>query len=129
MITIRQTYYIKASPADVWQALTNVKDIESWSAAPARMDDRNGTEFSLWSGNVWGRNIRVIPQKQLMQEWYSVEDKPWEKPSIVNFILCSDGKGTKVDLLQTNVPDEYARGISQGWGEYYLGALRDYLEH
>ncbi len=128
MKTIQQTYHIQASPADVWRALTNAKDIENWSAGPARMNDQVGTEFSLWSGNIWGKNIKVVPQKQLIQEWYSVEDKPWDKPSVVNFMLCAEKNGTQVELLQTDVPDEYAKGISDGWREYYLGPLKDYIE-
>ncbi len=128
MKTIKQTYHIKASPEEVWTALTNAKDIQNWSAAPARMDERTGTEFSLWGGNIWGKNIKVVHQKQLIQEWYSMEDKPWDKPSIVNFMLSPEKEGTQVDLLQVDVPDEYAKGISDGWGEYYLGPLRDYLE-
>jgi len=35
--------------------------IEGWGAGPAKMDEKVGTEFSLWDGEVWGKNIKVIP--------------------------------------------------------------------
>lgn len=46
-----------------------------------------------------------------------------------------DKKGTKendkvlIDLLHTDIPDNEAEDIEQGWKEYYLGPLKKYLEN
>ena len=125
MKTIRQTYHIHASIQEVWQALVDPKDIESWGAGPAKMDEKVGTEFSLWDGEVWGKNIKVIPNRKLVQEWYGGK---WDKPSITTFSLHKEEDGTRIDFLHEDVPDKEAKDIEQGWKDYYLGPLKEYVE-
>lgn len=126
MKTIKQTYKIKAPIAKVWQALVDPSEIDFWGAGPAEMDDKVGTEFSLWGGDIHGKNIEVADSKKLIQEWFGGE---WDEPSIATFTLkVADGK-TEVELIQTNVPDDEAKEISDGWKQYYLGAIKEYLEN
>ena len=128
MKIIKQIYLMNAPVADVWHALVNSKNIAAWGAGPAKMDGKTGTEFTLWGGSIWGKNIKVIPEKELVQEWFSEEDGHWDKPSIVTFTLKQEENGTRVELLHTDVPDMFAKNIEDGWKEYYLGPLRDYVE-
>lgn len=58
MKTIKQTYLINASRQDVWQALIDPVIIDKWGGGPARMNDRVGTEFSLWGGDIYGKISR-----------------------------------------------------------------------
>jgi activator of HSP90 ATPase len=67
---IKQTYKIKAPVKKVWEALVQPKDIAAWSGSPAKMNAKVGTKFSLWDGEIFGKNILVEPQKKLVQEWY-----------------------------------------------------------
>lgn len=128
MKSINQTYHIVASASDIWQALTNSKDIKKWGAGPAKMDDKVGTKFSLWGGDIWGKNIEVIPEKKLVQEWYSKENEKWEKPSIVTITLIKEEKGIRLFLHQTDLPDAFATNIANGWRDYYLEPLKSYVE-
>lgn len=129
MKTIRQTYFIEAPVSDVWQALINPKKIDAWGGGPAKMDDKPGTEFTLWGGSIWGKNIKVEPEKELVQEWFSDEDEKWDKPSIASFMLVPDKNGTRLDLLHTDVPGKNAKSIDEGWKEYYLGPLKEFAEN
>jgi len=36
--------------------------------------------------------------------------------------------GVRIDLLHKDVPDADAESIEQGWKEYYLGQIKEYLE-
>lgn len=125
MKTIKQTYHIKAPISEVWQALVNPKYIEEWGAGPAQMDDNVGTQFKLWGGDIHGTNIEVVPEKKLVQEWYSGN---WSEPSIATFELFAEHGGTRVEFLHENVPDQDAKDIEEGWKDYYLGPLKDFLE-
>lgn len=125
MKTIKQTYHIKSPIERVWRALVNKNDIESWGADEAKMDDKEGAEFSLWNGDIYGKNIKVIPQKKLVQEWFAGK---WDQPSIVTFELSEENGGTKIILLHDGVPDKEARDIDEGWKDYYLGPLKHYVE-
>lgn len=129
MKTIKQTYAIGAPVSVVWEALVNPKKINEWGGGPAKMDDRAGTKFTLWGGSIWGKNLKVIPEKELVQEWFSDEDTKWDKPSIAAFTLKKDKDGTVLELIHTDVPDKYAKSIEEGWREYYLGPLKEYAQN
>ncbi|MCL6096844.1 MAG: SRPBCC domain-containing protein [Patescibacteria group bacterium] len=125
MKTIVQDYHINAPIEKVWEALVNSQDINNWGGGPAKMDDKEGTKFSLWGGDIYGTNIEVERFKKLVQEWYGGK---WEEPSIVTFKLEKHGNSTGVQLLHENVPDKEYDDIDKGWKEYYLGPLKEYAE-
>lgn len=126
MKTISQTYEIKAQAAEVWKALVDPKIIEAWGGGPAVMDDKAGTKFSLWGGSIHGKNLEVISNKKLVQDWYS-ED--WPEPSTATFELIAEKNGTRLEFNQVNVPDDEVEEIADGWRDFYLGPLKDYLEN
>lgn len=125
MRTIRQTYLINSSLDEVWKALTNPKYINAWGGGPAKMDDKVGTKFELWGGDIYGKNIEVVPLERLVQEWFAGN---WEKPSTATFTLTEEKDAVKINLLHTGLPDNETKDIEQGWKEYYLGPLKEYLE-
>ena len=125
MRIIKQTYKIKASVKKVWSALTNPKEIAAWGAGPAKMSAKKGAKFSLWGDSIWGKNIEVIPEKKLVQEWYGGD---WEKPSILT-ILISEKKGiTEIKLTHKDVPENEIRDFAEGWDSYYFGPMKEYLD-
>ncbi len=126
MKAIRQTYHIKASTEEVWRALVDPKYIEGWGGGPAKMSDKVGSQFSLWGGDVYGKNIEVIPGKLLVQEWFGGK---WNKPSIATFELSSKNEQTTIEFTHVDVPESEYKDIEQGWKDYYLGPLKDYLEN
>ena len=125
MKTIKQTYLINSSLGEVWKALTDPKYIDVWGGGPVKMDDKVGTKFEFWGGDIHGKNIEVVPLKKLVQEWFGGK---WDKPSLVTFTLTKEDSKVIIDLLHTDIPDNEAKDIEQGWEEYYLGPLKEYLE-
>lgn len=125
MKSIKQTYKINAPVDKVWDALVNPSVIEKWGGGPAEMNDQEGSEFKLWGGDIYGKNIKVIKNKKLVQEWIEGD---WDKPSIVSFNLSeSDGK-TTVELVHTDIPDNQAKDIEEGWKDYYMIPLKELVE-
>jgi uncharacterized protein YndB with AHSA1/START domain len=68
MKIIRQIYNINSSIDEVWRALTDEKYINGWGGGPSKMRALEGFEFSLWGGSIWGKNIKIVPNKKLVQE-------------------------------------------------------------
>jgi len=125
MKVVKQTYEINAPVDKVWDALINPNQIEKWGGGPAEMNDQEGSEFKLWGGDIYGKNIKVIKNKMLVQEWIEGD---WDKPSIVTFNLNdSDGK-TTVELIHTDIPDNQAKDIEEGWRDYYMIPLKELVE-
>jgi activator of HSP90 ATPase len=125
MQTIKQRHYINATTEEIFTAITNPVTIELWSGYPAHMEAKENTEFSIFDGDIYGRNISIIPNKQLIQEWY-FGDNPVE--SIVTITLNSRNKGTCVTLEHINVPDEVMKEFEEGWRKYYWGAIKEFFK-
>lgn len=126
MKTIKQTYLINSPVEKVWQALIDPKIIEDWGGGPAKMSAEVGFEFSLWGGDIHGKNIEVIPNTKLVQDWMAGK---WKEYSKVTFNLSEEDGKTKVELIHENIPDKEAKEIEDGWKRYYLGPLKKLLEN
>jgi activator of HSP90 ATPase len=121
MKTFKKTFRINAEPSDIYSALTNPKTIELWSGYPAEMSTVPGSEFSLWEGDITGRNIEFIENRKVVQEWYFGEQTV---KSVVTISIEPEGDHSSVTIEHTNIPDEEFADISEGWREYYIDAIR-----
>ncbi len=122
MKQIKRYYTITANPKDVYNALTNKNMLEIWTGEPAEMNTDEGSVFSLWGGSITGVNLKFIENEQIVQQWFFGEDS---EDSIVTMKIHPHKKGTSVELLHTNIPDEAFENISEGWDEDYFGALKE----
>ena len=120
MATIKQSYPMNASPAKVFKALTDPKIIAKWSGAKAKMSAKKGAAFEIWEGDMFGKNLSVIKDKKLVQEWCTRSFK-----SKVTFTIKAKGKNSVVDLLHEDVPTKSKNDYASGWKDYYLGAIQD----
>lgn len=125
MKTIKQSHFINATPEEVYTALTNPLTIELWSGYPAEMQPVEGSEFTLFEGDISGMNLSLIPNRQVVQEWFFGEG---QEKSIVTILLKESEKGTRVELEHTNVPDEEWENMEEGWKSYYWGAIKKYFK-
>ncbi|MFO7827288.1 MAG: SRPBCC domain-containing protein [Bacteroidales bacterium] len=125
MKDFKKYYILTAPPEDVFIALTNPFTIELWTGYKAVMDDKEGTEFSLWEGDITGRNISIEENKKIVQEWYFGDQ---EEKSIVTIKIFDHKKGSQVELNHTNIPDEVYDNIVEGWNEFYFGAVKAFFE-
>ncbi len=120
MKTFKNTFRIYAEPSDVYAALTNRYTIELWTGYPAVMDTVPGSEFSLWDGDITGKNIEFITDKKIVQEWH-FGDQP--EVSLVTITIDKDRENSLVTVEHTNIPDDDFADIAEGWREYYFGAI------
>ena len=82
------------------------------------------SEFSLWDGDITGKNLEFIPDKKVVQEWY-FGDNP--EKSTVTITIQPDKEGSSVTVEHTNIPDEDFNDIAEGWREYYMGAIINFF--
>lgn len=125
MKRFKKYFVIPAEPEEVFYALTNPFTIELWTGYPATMDTEVGTEFSLWEGDITGKNLEIITNKKIVQEWY-FGDQP--EQSIATIKLFDNKKGTQLEVIHENIPDEDFENIVEGWNEYYIGAIIEFFE-
>ena len=124
MKEFKKYFKLSASPADIYNALTNPTMIEIWTGEPAVMSTDAESEFSLWDGEIVGRNIEFVTDQKIVQSWYFGEDVE----SIVTIKLHLDKQGTNVEVHQTNIPDEAYENIAEGWESDYFASLSELFD-
>jgi len=122
MKNLKKYYTISADSQDVYTALTNPFTIELWTGEKALMSEDEGFEFSLWGGDIVGKNLIIDPGKSITQQWF-FDDENDENPSIVTIKLWEVKGGCSVELLHTNIPDDAFENIVDGWDNSYFGAI------
>ena len=125
MKDLHRHYKIKGSPAEVYTALTNPFSIALWTGFDAVMKEEPGTEFSLFEGDIEGKNLAFEKDRRIVQEWYFGEQK---QESIVTITLKPERYYTRIELHHSNIPDEAFEDISYGWDHYYFGGLKEFFE-
>lgn len=124
MKNYKKYFTLPATPEEVYIALTNPLTIKLWTGEDAEMSTVVGSEFSLWSGSIVGKNLEFEENKKIAQQWFFNQ----EEESIATIKLHADEKGTSVELNHTNIPDEDFENITEGWREAYMGSLQEYFE-
>jgi uncharacterized protein YndB with AHSA1/START domain len=125
MKTFKKYYSLPAPPEEVYLAMTKAQSIQLWTGADVEFAEEAGTEFSFWDGDIVGKNIEFDFGKKIVQQWYFGEEN---EPSIVTIKLHPDKKGTSLEFVQTNIPDEDYDDFTAGITEHYLGGLGDFFE-
>ena len=110
-------------PEEVYQALVNPFTIELWSGEPAKMSEIVGEEFSLLDGNISGRNVSFIPNREIRQVWFFGDVE-----SEVTIRLFGEKNNTQVWIEHTGIPDDAYENMLEGWGEAYLDPLKGFFE-
>jgi len=124
MKIFKKTFRINAEPSDIYSALTNPLTIELWSGYPAEMSTEPGSEFSLWEGDITGKNLEFIQDRKVVQEWYFGDQS---EKSIVTISISADGENSFVTVEHTNIPDDEFSQIAEGWREFYFGAITSFF--
>jgi uncharacterized protein YndB with AHSA1/START domain len=125
MSQIEQTYRINAPITKVWQALTNAAVAEQWGAAPAKVDAREGGEYSYWGGDIHGVFTKLVPQKLIEQDWYGHDNPDWKYT--VSFTFEGDDTATTVHMVFAgNILDE--QKDIKDWQDYYFTPIKELLE-
>ena len=89
------------------------------------MSTEPGSDFSLWDGEIVGRNIEFVTNQKIVQQWFFGE----ECDSVVTIKLHPDKSGgTNVEVHQTNIPDEAFDNITEGWESDYFGGLKELFD-
>lgn len=120
MKSFKKYYKLFASPADIYNALTNPFMIEIWTGEKAVFKTEPGSDFSMWDGAIVGKNVKFEMDKMIQQIWLFDDVE-----SMVTIKLHNEKKYTSIELNHSNIPDEAFDNIALGWDEDYFGALEE----
>lgn len=122
--TIKQTVLFKAPPHEVYEALMDEKIHARFTASAAQISSQVGGSFSAYDGYISGRNIELIPDRKIVQEWRAVDWEP-KKISKITFEFSAVPEGTQLDFTHTGLPEGTEDDFAQGWIENYWNPMRN----
>jgi uncharacterized protein YndB with AHSA1/START domain len=125
MKKIHQKHHIAAPVEEVYLALTHPLTLELWTGYPAEMSTEPGSEFSLFEGEIVGKNLEFKENSMIRQQWY-FEGEPLK--SIVTLTLHNEKNNTVVELLHENVPEAVYQEMEDGWKKIFFGSLKRFYK-
>ncbi|MCL5071681.1 MAG: SRPBCC domain-containing protein [Actinobacteria bacterium] len=128
--TINQTILIKnASPHEIYEIFMDSRKHAKLVDSSAVISRNIGGKFKIYDGYISGKNIELDQDKKIVQYWRGNEDEwPKEHYSKLSIILDKDDRGTKITLVQEEVPDKYYDDFYKGWYDFYWTPLQKMFE-
>ena len=125
--TIRQTVTFRTDPHDVYEMLMDSRKHAKFSGAGAKISRMIGGKVSTYVGYATGVNIELLPDKKIIQSWRGSD---WRNGhfSRATFSLKKVRTGTRLEFIQTGVPDEEYENIKLGWRNFYWNPMKELIE-
>ena len=125
--TIHEELEFKVSPHRVYEALLDSKQFTAFSGVPGEIHREAGGAFSLFDGQIMGRNVELVSDRRIVQAWRSAS---WPEGiySIAKFEFEPRGSGTRLVFDHTGFPAALRASLSSGWQAHYFGPLKKYFE-
>jgi activator of HSP90 ATPase len=124
--TIHEVVELHASPHRVYEALLDSKQFVAFSSVPGEIHREPGGMFSLFGGQITGRNVELIPDKRIVQAWRAAS---WPEGvySIARFELEAQGSGTRMVFDHIGFPAGLKEHLAEGWQGHYFGPMKKYF--
>jgi activator of HSP90 ATPase len=124
--SLHQEAEFHASPQRIYEVLLDSKQFAACTGMPAEIDPKEGGGFSMFGGQIVGRNIELVPHQRIVQAWRPAHWDPGIY-SIVRFELKPRGSETLLILDHTGFPEGDFDHLSFGWQSHYLEPLKKFL--
>jgi uncharacterized protein YndB with AHSA1/START domain len=130
MADFRSSIEIRATPDQVFDFLVTPEGMTLWMGEHAVLDPTPGGVFEvdIAGSPIRGRYLEVIRPARVVVSWGVAGSA--ELPigaSRVSFTLTATDRGTRVDLLHTDLPEPRVAGHADGWGHFLprLGSIAE----
>ncbi len=123
--TISESF--NANTEAIYKAWTSTQGHTLMTGSPARVDGREGGDFTAWDGYIWGTFLELEANKRILQAWRTSEFPEDAEDSQVEILLQEIDSKTKLTLIHTNIPAGQAESYRQGWEDFYFKPMREYF--
>lgn len=118
---------LPVSAATVFNAWLNSDDHSDMTGGEAICSRTVGGKFSAWNGYITGRNISLIPGKEIKQSWRTTEFADTDPDSELTLTFTDNALGCMLTLEHSGIP-EGQPDYRQGWEEHYFAPMREHFK-
>jgi activator of HSP90 ATPase len=117
---------LKSDPPRIYAVLLDARQFAAFTGAPAEIDPKPGGAFSLFGGQIVGRNVELVSDQRIVQAWRPSHWSPGVY-SIVEFEFKLHTSGTTVALDHKGFPEGDFDHLESGWHAHYWEPLKKFL--
>lgn len=118
---------LPADPIVVWTCLVDPERHSAFTGGDATGAPRVGAPFTAWDGYIRGVHRELVRGERIVQSWSTSEWPDGAPPSRLEITLAKTRAGTRLTMMQTEVPFDQAAAYSEGWTAHYWEPLAAYL--
>jgi uncharacterized protein YndB with AHSA1/START domain len=124
--TITQRVKFPTSPETLFEMYMDSKKHSASTGAPAKLSRKVGGAWQAHGGAIGGKNLHIIPGKQIVQAWRAGF---WKKDELSVLIMTFEKApgGTIVKIVHVGVPEHDQKGVRNGWPKFYWKPWKKYL--
>lgn len=123
-IILKQKFPVSAQT--LYKSWLSGEEHSKMTQSEAQITDKPGESFSTWDGYIVGENVRLIPDRQIVQSWRSGDFQEQDPDSMVTINLEDMEGGCLLTLIHENIPNEQP-DYEEGWREYYFKPMMEYF--
>jgi len=129
---IKISYNFNPPPHVLFETLLDTDRIRGATASDASMSKEVGGKFMMFSGSVEGENVTLTPWNEEKGEALIVwkwRFNTWQPGQYSKVTITLTGKGgqTKLELVQTGVPEDEKERTEKGWNGLLFDRLKAML--
>lgn len=137
---IEESIKVRATPEEIWRALTDSDELEDWWSEEVILEPRKGGKFrEPWLDDGGAKQLasgEVLSVKARQEITFTWKEKNWEKNQTTQCtLMISDEKTHRLvtvrhegwDLFPDNNKKKLMQDFSLGW-KYHLKELKAYLD-
>jgi activator of HSP90 ATPase len=124
--SLHEEIELKSGPQRIYEVLLDAKQFAAFTGMPAEIDAKPGGAFSMFGGQVVGRNVELVANQRIVQAWRPTHWDPGIY-SIAAFVFKPTGGGTLVVLDHKGFPEGDFDHLEWGWHNHYWDPLKKFL--
>ena len=67
--SLQEDVHLKSSPQRIYAILLDAKQFAAFTGQPTEIDPKEGGAFSLFAGQIVGRNVELVSNQRIVQAW------------------------------------------------------------
>ncbi len=113
--------------SELYKAWLNSKQHTAFTGGEANCSAKLNGAFTVWDGYITGKNLELVPNEKIVQEWRAADFAEDDKNSLLQLRFESAGKvKTKLTLVHSDLPDALADSFKKGWSDHYFIPMKSY---
>ncbi|MCK8479803.1 SRPBCC domain-containing protein [Psychroserpens algicola] len=114
-------------PSVIYRAWLDSDEHTAMTGSSAKCSNKLGETFSAWNNYITGKNISLVVNKKIVQNWRTTDFKDTDEDSELIILLEETNNGCELTLIHKNIPAGLT-AYKKGWVNQYFIPMKNYFK-